>query len=30
MMLNPVRETAATTGAMVQAVHALRKALGTN
>jgi acetyl esterase/lipase len=30
MMLNPVRETAATTGAMEQAVHALRKALGTN
>lgn len=30
MMLNPVRETAATTGAMEQAIHALRKALGTN
>lgn len=30
MMLNPVRETAATTGTMEQAVHALCKALGTN
>jgi acetyl esterase len=29
MMLNPVRETAATTGAMEQAIHVLRKALGT-
>ncbi|TDO46744.1 acetyl esterase/lipase [Kribbella sp. VKM Ac-2527] len=29
MMLNPLRETAATTGAMEQAIHVLRKALGT-
>jgi acetyl esterase len=30
MMLNPVRETAATSGAIEQAVHILRKALGTH
>jgi acetyl esterase/lipase len=30
MMLNPVRETAATTAAVEQAIHILRKALGTN
>ncbi|WP_433158184.1 alpha/beta hydrolase [Kribbella sp. CA-247076] len=29
MMLNPLRETAATTGAVEQAIHILRKALGT-
>lgn len=29
MMLNPVRETAATTGAMEQAIHVLRKALSS-
>jgi acetyl esterase/lipase len=29
MMLNPLRETAATTGAIEQAIHVLRKALGT-
>jgi acetyl esterase/lipase len=29
MMLNPVRETAATTAAVEQAIHVLRKALGT-
>ena len=28
MMLNPLRETAATTGAVEQAIHVLRKALG--
>jgi acetyl esterase len=28
MMLNPLRETAATTGALEQAIHILRKALG--
>ena len=30
MMLNPLRGTAATTGAVEQAVHILRKALGTD
>jgi acetyl esterase/lipase len=30
MMLNPVRETAATTGAIEQAIHILRKALKSN
>lgn len=30
MMLNPVRESAASTAAIEQAVHVLRKALGTN
>lgn len=30
MMLNPLRQTAATTGAIEQAIHVLRKALGTN
>jgi acetyl esterase len=30
MMLNPLRETAATTAAVEQAIHVLRKALGTN
>jgi acetyl esterase/lipase len=30
MMLNPVRETAATTGAIEQAIHVLRKALKTD
>ena len=30
MMLNPVRETAAATGAIEQAIHVLRKALGTS
>jgi acetyl esterase/lipase len=30
MMLNPLRETAATTGAVEQAIHMLRKALRTN
>jgi len=30
MMLNPLRQTAATTGAIEQAIHMLRKALGTN
>ena len=30
MMLNPVRETAATTAAIEQAIHILRKALGTD
>ena len=30
MMLNPVRSTAATTAAVEQAIHILRKALGTN
>lgn len=30
MMLNPLRDTAATTGAVEQAIHVLRKALGTN
>ena len=30
MMLNPLRQTAATTGAIEQAVHVLRKALGTD
>jgi acetyl esterase len=30
MMLNPVRETAATTAAVEQAIHVLRKALKTN
>jgi acetyl esterase len=30
MMLNPLRHTAATTGAIEQAIHVLRKALGTN
>ncbi|MEU4294795.1 alpha/beta hydrolase [Kribbella sp. NPDC026596] len=29
MMLNPLRETAAVTGAVEQAIHVLRKALGT-
>jgi acetyl esterase/lipase len=29
MMLNPLRETAAATGAIEQAIHVLRKALGT-
>jgi acetyl esterase len=29
MMLNPLRDTAATTGAVEQAIHVLRKALGT-
>jgi acetyl esterase/lipase len=30
MMLNPLRQTAATAGAVEQAIHVLRKALGTN
>jgi acetyl esterase/lipase len=30
MMLNPLRRTAATTGAVEQAIHVLRKALGTD
>jgi len=30
MMLNPLRETAATTAAVEQAIHVLRKALRTN
>jgi len=30
MMLNPVRQTAAATGAIEQAIHVLRKALGTS
>jgi len=30
MMLNPLRPTAATTGAVEQAIHVLRKALGTD
>jgi acetyl esterase/lipase len=30
MMLNPLRQTAATTGAVEQAIHVLRKALGTD
>jgi acetyl esterase len=30
MMLNPVRGTAATTAALEQAIHVLRKALGTD
>jgi hypothetical protein len=30
MMLNPLRDTAATTAAVEQAVHVLRKALRTN
>jgi acetyl esterase len=30
LMLNPVRGTAATTAALEQAIHILRKALGTN
>jgi len=30
MMLNPLRQTAAATGATEQAVHVLRKALGTD
>jgi acetyl esterase/lipase len=30
MMVNPLRETAATTGAVEQAIHVLRKALGTD
>lgn len=30
LMLNPLRETAASTAALEQAVHVLRKALGTN
>ena len=30
MMLNPLRETAAATGAVEQAIHILRKALGTD
>ena len=30
MMLNPVRGTAATTAAVEQAIHVLRKALGTS
>jgi acetyl esterase/lipase len=30
LMLNPVRETAATTAALEQAIHILRKALGTS
>jgi acetyl esterase len=30
MMLNPLRNTAATTGAIEQAIHVLRNALGTN
>ena len=30
MLLNPVRETAATTGAIEQAIFVLRKALGTS
>ena len=30
MMLNPLRETAATTAAVEQAIHVLRKALGTD
>jgi acetyl esterase/lipase len=30
MMLNPLRQTAATTGAIEQAIHILRKALGTD
>jgi hypothetical protein len=29
MMLNPLRETAAASGAIEQAIHILRKALGT-
>jgi hypothetical protein len=29
-MLNPLRPTAAATGAIEQAIHVLRKALGTN
>ena len=30
MMLNPLRDTAATTAALEQAIHVLRKALGTS
>ena len=30
MMLNPLRETAAATGAIEQAIQVLRTALGTN
>jgi hypothetical protein len=30
MMLNPLRSSAATTAAVEQAVHVLRKALGTD
>jgi acetyl esterase len=30
MMLNPLRSTAATTAAVEQAIHVLRKALGTS
>ncbi|GAA0955874.1 alpha/beta hydrolase [Kribbella koreensis] len=30
MMVNPLRDTAATTGAVEQAIHVLRKALGTD
>jgi acetyl esterase len=30
MMLNPLRQTAASTAAIEQAVHVLRKALGTS
>ena len=30
MMLNPLRPSAATTAAVEQAVHVLRKALGTH
>jgi hypothetical protein len=30
MMLNPVRGTQASTAAMEQVIHVLRKALGTN
>ncbi len=30
MMLNPLRETAASTGAVEQAIHVLRKALATS
>ncbi|HSV67570.1 MAG TPA: alpha/beta hydrolase [Mycobacteriales bacterium] len=30
MMLNPLRQTAATTGAIEQAIHVLRKAVGTD
>jgi acetyl esterase len=30
MMLNPLRQTAASTGAVEQAIHVLRGALGTS
>ncbi len=30
LMLNPLRDTAATTAALDQAIHVLRKALGSN